>query len=289
MIVRRPPRLRPGDRVAICAPSGPVDADAFARGRAILAARYEPIHDGGVLSRTGYLAGPDERRAEELARALCDPSIRAVFCARGGYGALRVVGALGHTVDKLVVGFSDVTVLHAWAYRCGTTSVHGPNVGGLGKDAAADEALFALLERHEPAAPIAGLRPLRDGRAEGRLVGGNLTVLSHLCGTAHFPDLRGAVLLLEDTNEQPYRIDRMLTQLRLAGALDGVVAAALGDFTGCGDAEAVLAERLGALGIPIVAGVPVGHGDRNRPLPHGARARVDATAGTLELLEGAVD
>jgi muramoyltetrapeptide carboxypeptidase len=95
--------------------------------------------------------------------------------------------------------------------------------------------------------------------------------------------------MLEDTNEQPYRIDRMLTQLRLAGALDGVVAAALGDFTGCGEAESVLAERLGALGIPIVAGVPVGHGERNRPLAHGARARVDATAGTVEFLEGAVD
>jgi muramoyltetrapeptide carboxypeptidase len=283
--VRRPPRLRPGDRVALCAPSGPVDAEAFARGRAILAARYQVVHDAGLLERTGYLAGSDDRRAEEIGRALSDPSIRAVLCARGGYGLLRILPRLPDAPDKPVVGFSDITALHAWLLHRGVASIHGPNVGSLVKD---DGALFSLLEDASPPPALSGLRSIHPGRTEGRLVGGNLTVLSHLCGTPYFPDISGAVLLLEDTNEQPYRIDRMITQLRLSGALGMVAGVALGDFTDCGDAEPVLAERLGQLRKPVLAGLPVGHGERNLALPHGARVRLDADAGTLEFLEGAV-
>lgn len=262
--------------------------DAFARGLAILAARYAAVHDPGVLSRTTHLAGSDDRRAHELARALEDPSVRAIFCVRGGYGALRIVERLAAPGEKPVVGFSDITVLHAWICGHAMTSVHGPNVGGLGQDDSRDQGLWRLLENPEPPPSLSGLRSLRGGRADGRLVGGNLTVLSHLCGTRHFPDLRGAVLLLEDTNEQPYRIDRMLTQLALCGALEQLVGIALGEFTDCGDAEPVLLERFAELGVPVVAGLPVGHGDKNVALPHGARVRLDADAGILQFLEGAV-
>jgi len=240
-----------------------------------------------VLARTGYLAGNDDRREQELARALSDPACRAVFCARGGYGLLRILDRLGALGDKPVVGFSDVTALHAWLYGRGLASVHGPNVGGLGQFAR-DAALFSLLEDTAPPPPLAGLRPIARGEAQGRLVGGNLSLLSHLCGTPYMPDLKGAVLLIEDCNEQPYRIDRMLTQLRLAGVLARLCGVACGEFTDCGDADAVLAERLGDLGIPVVAGLPVGHGERNQALPHGTRVRLSADDGSLEFLEGAV-
>jgi len=274
--------------VALCAPSGPVDREAFSRGRAILAARYETVHDPGVLERKAYLAGSDRRRREELSAALSDPSCRAVFCVRGGYGVLRILEGLPTPPDRPIVGFSDVTVLHAWAYRLGVASVHGPNVGGVAKTPDEGAAIFALLESPEPPPPLVGLRAIAAGRAEGRLVGGNLTVLSHLCGTPYMPEPYGAILLLEDCNEPPYRIDRMVTQLHLAGFLAELSGVALGQFTECGDAEAVLEERLSGLGIPIVAGVPVGHGETNHPLPHGALARLDAEAGRIEFLEGAV-
>ncbi len=296
----RPPGLRPGARVAVVAPAGPVPRDAFADGAAILGARYRLVHDERIFARDGFLAGGDDARAAELARALVDPSLEAVFCARGGYGLLRIVerldGAAFARAPKLVVGFSDVTVLHAWAARAGVMSLHAPVVTQLGKLSASDhEAMFALCESPSPPPPLTGLRALAGGRGEGRLVGGNLEMVSRLVGTPWALDLRGAVLFIEDVGERPYRIDRQLTQLRLAGALDGLAGVVVGDFVGCvekdgsgPDAEAVIAERLGGLGIPVVAGAPVGHGERNRALPHGARARIDAAAGTVEILEGAV-
>jgi len=282
------------------APAGPVPRDAFAAGAAILAGRYSLVHDERIFTRAGYLAGDDDARAAELAAALADPEVEAIFCARGGYGLMRILDRLDAAAlaraPKLIVGFSDVTALHAWAARAGVASLHGPVVTQLGRVPAEDAAaLFALCESPAPPAPLGGLRALHGGRGEGPLVGGNLEMISRLVGTPYALPLDGAVLFLEDVGERPYRIDRQLTQLRLAGALDRLAGVVLGDFVGCvekdgtgPDAEAVLAERLGARGIPVLAGAPIGHGERNRALPHGARARVDAAAGTLEFLEGAV-
>ena len=306
----RPPRLRAGARVAVVAPAGPVPRDAFAAGAAILGARYTLVHDERIFARAGFLAGDDDARAAELVRALADPTIEAIFCARGGYGLLRILdrldGAAFARAPKLVVGFSDVMALHAWAYRAGVASLHAPVVTQLGRLPADDAAaLFAACESPSPPPPLSGLRAIhrgagsdRDragGRAEGPLVGGNLEMISRLIGTPWALPLAGAVLFLEDIGERPYRIDRQLTQLALAGALDGLAGAVLGDFIGCAekdgsppDAEAVLAERLAARGVPVLAGAPVGHGDRNRALPHGARVRLDADAGTLTFLEAAV-
>ncbi|HEX8952565.1 MAG TPA: LD-carboxypeptidase [Polyangia bacterium] len=296
----RPPRLRAGSRVAVVAPAGPVPREAFAAGAAILAGRYSLVHDERIFARTGYLAGDDDARAAELAGALADPTVEALFCARGGYGLMRILDRLDAAAfaraPKLIVGFSDVTALHAWAARAGVASLHAPVVTQLGRVPDEDvAALFALCESPSPPPPLTGLRGLHGGRAEGPLVGGNLEMITRLVGTQFSLPLDGAVLFLEDVGERPYRIDRQLTQLRLAGALDGLAGVVLGDFIGCvekdgsgPDAEAVLAERLGARGIPVVAGAPIGHVERNRALPHGARARLDAAAGTLELLEGAV-
>jgi muramoyltetrapeptide carboxypeptidase len=284
----------------VVAPAGPVPREAFAAGAAILGARYTLVHDERIFARTGYLAGEDDARAAELLAALGDPAVEAIFCARGGYGLMRILdrldGAAFARAPKLLVGFSDVTALHSFATHAGVTSLHAPVVTQLGKLPADDAAaMFALAESPAPPPPLTGLRALHAGRGEGPLVGGNLEMIARLVGTPWALPLAGAVLFIEDVGERPYRIDRQLTQLRLAGALDGLAGVVLGDFVGCvekdgsgPDAEAVLAERLGARGIPVVAGAPIGHGERNRAVPHGARARVDAGAGTLEFLEGAV-
>jgi len=287
----------------VVAPAGPVPRDAFDAGAAILGARYTLVHDERIFARHGFLAGEDDARADELGRALADPAIEAIFCARGGYGLMRILPRLDAAAfaraPKLVVGFYDVTALHAWAARAGVVSLHAPVVTQLGKlppdDAAA---LFALAESPSPPAPLTGLRAIAGpsrAAVEGPLVGGNLEILSRLVGTPWALPLDGALLFLEEVGERPYRIDRQLTQLELAGALERLAGVVLGDFIGCAekdgsppDAETVLVERLGARGIPVVAGAPIGHGSRNRAMPHGARVRLDAAAGTLEFLEPAV-
>jgi muramoyltetrapeptide carboxypeptidase len=294
----RPPRLRAGDTVALVAASGPVPPESFAEGAAILGARYRVVHDDRVLARRGFLAGDDDARAAALADALGDANVRAVVCARGGYGLLRILSRLDArafaAAPKPLVGFSDVTALHAWALGAGVRTIHGPVVTQLARVPAADrDALVALLEDDAPPPLIGGLRALAPGRGEGPLVGGNLEVLSRLVGTPWAAPLAGAVLVLEDIGERPYRIDRALTQLLAAGALAGVRAVVLGDFVRCDEPdmpspEEVVVERLAPLGVPIVAGAPLGHGERNRAVPLGAACVVDAGAGTLTFREGAV-
>jgi muramoyltetrapeptide carboxypeptidase len=296
----RPPRVQAGDRIAVVAPAGPVPRDRFAAGAAILRSRYQLVHEERIFERQGYLAGSDEVRAAELQAALADPSVRAVVCARGGYGLTRILDRLDAApfvrAPKPVVGFSDVTALLAWAARAGVVALHAPVVTQLGdlpdEDAAA---LVALLESHVPPPPLTGLRALAPGAAAGRLLGGNLELVSRLVGTPWALDLRDAVLLIEEVGERPYRIDRQLTQLGSAGALAGLRGAVVGALHRCVEpdgsgpsGEEVIGERLGALGIPVLAGAPVGHGPRNRALPHGARVRVDAAAGTVEFLDAAV-
>ncbi|HZS37925.1 MAG TPA: LD-carboxypeptidase [Polyangia bacterium] len=295
----RPRALVPGDAVAVVAPAGPVPRDAFAAGARILGARYRLVHDERIFERAGFLAGSDDARAAELQRALADPQAAAIVCARGGYGLTRILARLDAAAfcrnPKWIVGFSDVTALHVWAARAGVESLHAPVVtqlGGLPPEDAA--ALFALLEGAPPA-PLENLRALAPGRATGPLHGGNLELLSRLCGTPWQPRLDGAILLLEDVGERPYRVDRALTQLLLAGALDGLRGALVGEFHKCADpdnappsAEDVIAERLASLGIPILAGAPIGHGARNRAVPLGVPLTLDAATGTATFAPAAV-
>lgn len=301
---RKPSRLRPGDTVAIVAPAGPVDRAAFDAGLAILAARYRPVHDEGLFVRTRYLAGDDDRRLDELRRGLGDPAVRAVFAARGGYGTLRLLARLGAAWDggdgrggagKPVVGFSDVTALHLALQAAGWTSVHGPVVTQLGTQPPdVVDRLFRLVEDPVEPAPTLTGEPWVGGVAEGPLVGGNLSLLTRVLGTPHLPDVEGAVLLLEDVGERPYRLDRMWTHLQLAGVLDRVSGLALGEFVDCeepGEAFSALEVLRGlvtAAGIPCVAGLPIGHGAVNVPVPLGCQVRLDAGAGTLAFLEPAV-
>ena len=292
-----PPKLHRGDPVRVIAPSGPFDPAIFEKGLHVLSERLGlvPRMRADVTARRGYLAGEDARRAEEWREAVADPEARAIFCARGGYGAMRILPAIdpARLADspKLLVGFSDVTALHAVLNRGGVATVHGPVVTQLGR--APDDALRhleALLFETPPhpgawgaPAPGAGLvaeRTVRPGRASGPLLGGTLTILAHLAGTPYAPQLDGAILLLEDVGEKPYRIDRCLTQLALSGALAGVAGVVIGRFTACDDggllAADVVRETIQALGVPAVEGLPVGHEDANFAVPLGVPATLVA-------------
>jgi muramoyltetrapeptide carboxypeptidase len=294
-----PPPLRPGDAVRVIAPSSPFDPTALEKGLEVLSGRLglRPRMRPDLSSRRAYLAGDDARRIEEWREAVADPEARAIFCARGGYGAMRLLPAIDPAPllarPKALVGFSDVGALHAVLNRAGLATVHGPVVTQLGR--APDDALRHLEALLSGAAPRAGpweipapgagvvaSRTIRPGRASAPLLGGTLTILASLAGTPFAPRLDGAILLLEEIGERPYRVDRCLTQLRLSGALDGVAAVAVGQLTSC-DHEGVLAadvvrEAVLALGVPAVEGVPAGHEDANFAVPLGARATLVAPA-----------
>jgi muramoyltetrapeptide carboxypeptidase len=300
----RPARLKPGDVVRVIAPSGPVFPEAFAAGAAVLAARYQVRYDPATLfAAQGFLAGSDDQRLSCLVEALRDPEARAVFMGRGGYGLLRIARRLDPELlrrhAKPIVGFSDGTVLLALAARAGIAAIHGPVVTQLGRLPVDDQAaLFSLLESTEPRPLLAGLESLRAGNARGPLLGGNLEVFSHLIGTDFLPDLDGAILFLEEVGERPYRIDRLLTHLELAGIFSRVAGIVVGDLVACAEPQGsrvaspsaieVVRERLGRFGIPVALGAHVGHGERNLALPYGVEVRLDAQAGTLVALAGAV-
>jgi muramoyltetrapeptide carboxypeptidase len=291
----RPPPLRPGDRIAVVSPSSPVDPELLGLGVARLAERYTPLLDKHVFDAQRYLAGSDAVRAKAFAQALTDPDIRAIFCARGGSGAGRLLPLLDVAAapPKLVIGSSDVTVLHAAFQSHERSSVHGPGVMQTAdQPQLVLDRLFHLLEGGLPS-PLTGASPLVGGIAEGSLLGGNLAVFATLLGTSWLPDTRGAILLLEDDGEQPYRLDRLWTHLRNAGLFAGLSGIALGDFTNCERPGAtftvrdVLRSLAEETGLPCAAGFPVGHGPVNMPLSLGTRVRLDADAGTLTPLEAA--
>jgi muramoyltetrapeptide carboxypeptidase len=280
-----------------------VPREAFEAGLAVLGARYRVRHDEGVFARDGFLAGPDERRHAELASALADDEARAVVMARGGYGLLRILPFLDAADmarrPRALVGFSDGTALLGFAARAGVTAVHGPVLTQLGNLSADDQrTLFRLLEEPDPGLVLGGLDGLMPGRAQGRLLGGNLEVFSRLVGTPYLPDLDGALLFFEDLAERPYEVDRLITHLDLAGVFARASGVLLGDFSACREPEAtrastptadeVLVERLGRLAIPVALGGAFGHGSRNVALPYGAMCELDTQAGTLVALEGAV-
>ncbi len=282
-----PQPLAPGDVVAVIAPSGPFEHALAWRGLAFLAERYKVRVRRDAFRRSGYLAGDDARRREELSQALVAPDVRAVLAMRGGYGASRILDGLpwGSLAEspRWLVGFSDITALHVEAARVGVMSLHAPHVAVLGRcDRVARAELVAYLEDPHRERVHDGLRTIVGGDASGPLFGGNLALL-HACAAAgRLAVPAGAVVFLEDVGERPYRLDRMLTTLLSGGHLASAGAFVLGDFTDCGpgpdgvEHEAVLAERLAPLGVPVVAGLAAGHGARNLPLVLGAPARVSA-------------
>ena len=291
--------LRPGDTVAVIAPAGPSPSDRVALVPPLFAqfglqariypgchARH-PQHD--------FLAGDDATRLADLHAAFADPDIAAVFALRGGWGSARLLDridtALLRANPKLLIGFSDITALHALLAREGLVGLHAPMPGsnlvlpGNEDDA---QALFKLLMQPLPAghclAPTLAADAWRvPGRASGTLVGGNLSIVASLLGTPWAWPSVGTILFLEDVSESLYRVDRLLTQLRLAGVLHHTRGFVLGSFTEDADPAAVLREHFGALGKPLLAGWPAGHSIPNRALPLGAEVTLDAVAGTLTM------
>ena len=294
--------IHPGDRIAIVAPAGPIDEARLKAGQCLITEMgFEPVCRADIMERSGYLAGSDERRAAELMQWLADPEVSALWCARGGYGSSRILSRLDpaqfRAARKPLVGFSDITALLLWQRsQAGLMGLHGPmfDAGSL-PTGEGIEALAGALRGGRPRPPALVGRGLTGGQAVGRLTGGSLSLSVASLGTPWEIQTRGAILMLEDVTEPPYRIDRMLDQLRSAGKFDRVVGIGLGDMTDCEDGrypgrdvESVLNDFFRPLGVPVVLDLPFGHGDRNRAWPHGGRASIDGDRGELDLLESAV-
>ncbi len=308
-----PRALRPGDTVAVVAPSGKVDPERLASGIEMLRSwGYFAVAMPSTESGRGYLAGPsDEANGAELASCFADSRFAGILCARGGYGAMRVLPHIDWSVvrgnPKLLLGYSDITALHMAIRReAGLATFHGSMIARQGDEPALHPwtaaGLRAALASTKPLgairSPEDGPRPvvITPGSATGPLAGGNLTLVASLIGTPWQLDARGCVLLLEDVNEAPYRIDRMLTQLLLSGALSDVAGIVFGDSPTC-DRPAddprtmplatVLRDRLGPLGVPVVYGFPCGHTPFRATLPMGVDVTLDVAGGTLTVLQPA--
>ncbi len=295
----RPRRLAPGARVAVVAPSGPVPEERLEAGLDVLRGwDLDPVVGPHVLSthsELSYLAGSDRERAADLQAAWCDPSVSAVFCARGGYGVQRMVDQLDWDAmraagPKVFVGYSDITALHeAFATRLGLVTLYGPMTAAADfiKNARAQDHLRATLFTPESVRTISAGRTLMPGRAAGVTLGGCLCLLAADLGTPYArPGARGGLLCLEDIGEEDYRLDRMLTQLLRSGWLDGVAGVLLGSWEECGPYDgvrAVFADRLGELGVPVVEESGFGHCDGALTVPLGVPAVLDAGPDGAEL------
>jgi muramoyltetrapeptide carboxypeptidase len=298
--LRKARPLRPGATVALAAPAFAVDAARVAAGEALLrAAGFSVRRRDDLFEQQGYLAGSDARRGAELMQWIDDPEVDAVICARGGWGCHRIVAGLDATrvraARKPLLGFSDVTTLLLWQLRrAGLVGFHAPMLER--EQPLGEEEVESLVRatRGAPLAPWQG-EPRGGGTAEGRLVGGSLMLIAASLGTPWEVDTRGAILLFEEIGEKPYSLDRLLQHLRAAGKLDGVAGIGVGHLVGCTDpkrdrptAAEVVEEVLRPLGVPLVLGLPFGHGRPNLTWPMGVRARLDGERGALAFLEAGV-
>ncbi|MDG5751934.1 LD-carboxypeptidase [Qipengyuania sp. XHP0211] len=309
---RKAPRLRVGDTVGLVAPASALTlpweldrAQHWIRGMGLV-----PKLGQHVREQNGYLAGTDAQRAEDYMAMVADPDVRGIFAVRGGWGGARILPLLDWDAiranPKLLIGYSDTTALHlAIAARAGFPTIHGPNAASRWEREsweslwrlafAADTPMLGGVEV-EQASGRAG-RTITGGTARGRLLGGNLTILSTLMGTPWLPRFDGAVLFLEDVNEDVYRVDRMLQQLRLAGILGKLSGIVFGQCTRCEPEtqeqsgftlDDILDHHLGALGIPAFTGANTGHVTNQLAMPHGAEVELDADSRTLRLVEPVV-
>lgn len=314
--VRKPKRLAAGDTVGLVAPAGPSSNDESVRfsGDLLRSLGFKVKEGRHVYDRDQYLAGDDKDRAQDVNAMFADDAVDAIFTLRGGYGTQRILPFLDYDLiannPKVFTGSSDITgILIAMFEKSGLVGFHGPAAGGNYSDYALAEFRKVLMEPQQRtrigAAPAIIERPgliersnritqFAGGVAQGRLIGGNLTIVSTLMGTPYEPNLEGRILFVEDVNEAPYRIDRMLTQLWLAGKLQHAAGIAFGKFTKTDDngnsfsIEEIIRRRCGSLGIPVVSGLMIGHIADKTTVPIGAMAQLDGDAGSLELLEPAV-
>jgi muramoyltetrapeptide carboxypeptidase len=302
--VRRPPALRPGDRVRVVAPGSGPDPTLMDRGLQVLRGWGLEVEVAPhVYDTWGYLAGSDANRLADLNAALRDPGVRGIFAARGGYGCQRIVDRVDVVAarrdPKVVVGFSDITSLHGRLWReARLATFYGPMVNwtdsrtGPESEASLRAAVMStdrVVLTRDPAEISAAIHV--PGHAGGRLLGGTLAMLETSVGAGDAPDLAGAILLIEDIDEPPYSYDRMLTHLRRVGALARINGVVVGQLVNAGepgerDVPAVVQERLGDLGVPVLGGLRIGHGKGQLTVPLGVPAVIDTAAGTLTVEPG---
>jgi len=318
MTLLKPERLNFGDTIGIIAPaSPPQDPKAVDRAaQALERFGFKPKLAKNVRARHGFLAGGDRERAADLMVMFADKKVKAIICMRGGYGTARILDRLDYGVirqnPKIFSGYSDITSLHCvLAQKVNLISVHAPMFNGALDGPKVPEftkkSFFRTVMEAKPAGSICdgydkkGVLTLRGGVVEGRLIGGNLSLICASLGTPFAPSFKRKILFFEDISEKPYRLDRMLTQLLNAGILQQVAGVAVGVNQDCADPDAkvvkeylqtaadVLKERLASLRVPVVTGLPFGHVDLNATIPVGAKARLDGKRGDLIITESAVN
>jgi len=283
-----------GDIIAIAAPSSPFEKESLYRGISVLEEMgFRVMIPDGLFEREGYLAGTDRHRAEILHQLFADNRVKAIICARGGFGAMRILPLLDTEMirnnPKIFVGYSDITALLCVLYsQCGVTVFHGQMVEKLAdSDPKTRESLrMALTSEKLPVIKAENGAAIRGGIAKGKVIGGNLSVLCHLMGTRFMPDFNGRILFLEDRNEAAYRIDRMLTQMKLAGCFQNIAGLVLGHFEDCGKSEdivKIINDIFQENKIPILWGLEAGHGLPNLTIPMGIDAVLDADGLTLNI------
>ena len=300
VITIKPPRLVKGDVIGVISPAGPVDESGLQPGLNTLErAGFRVGLSSHAYDKRGYLAGEDTARLDELHDMFQDKKIKAIFCARGGYGSMRLLDNIRYDLirknPKILVGYSDITALLMAIYKMtGLVSIHGPMVGEFSSGHRGNwESLLRLLSSSQPVelnlTQGSGLVP---GKATGILLGGNLSLICHLMGTPFLPPLDGCILFFEEKGEPLYRVDRMLTHLKLSGRLKGIAGMVAGQFEGCDDRaalEQLFIDRLSDLEIPLATGLPVGHGRENRAVPLGVEAELDVDQMTLSVIDGCVE
>ena len=301
----KPPKLQPGDTIGIAAPASAFNSEAFSRGvERIRGAGYETFFRRDIFSREAYFAGADERRADEVQCLFSDKRVKAVFCARGGYGSQRLPPLLDDGVFRnnpgILMGHSDITALHCYLQeKCGLVTFHGPLVTELGSlDDDAFDFIFRSLSNDRPwgRLPVGRLDIIRPGRAEGIITGGNLTVFTSCLGTQCEADTAEKILFFEDRGEKPYAVDRLFTQLKLAGKFNSARGVILGRFMPpvgwdkgdeayATEIRRIVVDILGEFGFPILANFPAGHFKGNITFPLGVNVALDGEKGEVTVTE----
>ena len=291
--LRIPPRLIAGDTIGVIAPASPFEHEKFYQGLSVLESKgYTVKVAKDLFLRQGYLAGSDSHRARMLHRFFSDRDVKAIICARGGYGSMRILKLLDYkhigANPKIIVGFSDISALLAAIHtKCSMVTFHGPVVTTFGEiDQESIDAFTTALSTERAVELISENKiTIKSGVAVGAVLAANLTTLCHLTGTPFEPELAGRILILEDRGEAPYRIDRMLSQMKLAGCFKDIAGLALGAFEKCGDEESVyriFEEIFADEQVPVLAGLEVGHRARNLTIPIGIDATLDTDRRSLK-------
>ena len=294
----RPPRLKPGDTIGVVAPAGPFDPEIFSQGLSTVESLgFRTLVNDEIFEKTGYLAGTDAQRAQLVNRLFKDPEVQAIVCARGGFGSLRILPLVDFDVvrenPKVFIGFSDITaLLAAIKARSGLVTFHGPMVTTL---ATAPEFTCDILTTAIASDAPLEITPadgivIQAGQAKGPIIGGNLSTLCHLLGTPFQAEFKNHILLFEDRGEARYRIDRMVSQMKLAGCFEGIAGLVLGSFEDCGALDGIyriFREHFQDIHIPILAGFDMGHGKQNLTVPFGIEATLDTDKQLLSFTQPA--